>query len=147
MSTNLKTLLLCLVIFGCTRPDIELHDSRDIFYQDTLGSFVIINYWADWCAPCIKEIPQLASFAKANKDKLVFAFNYDRVEGRELTQLVNKFGIDYPSLISHPNNFWDIPSPQTLPATFIINKNGELIKSFLQPVSKEDLEFYFLETK
>ena len=145
MNKHIKTLLLCLVIFGCSKPDIAIHNGKGIFYQDTIGSWVIINYWADWCAPCIKEIPEIAAFAKENKDKQVYAFNFDRLEGEELTELIDKFGIEYPSLLTHPKTYWDIPTPKTLPATFIIDESGELIKSFLIPISKEDLENFFLE--
>jgi len=67
------------------------------------------------------------------------------VEGEELTELIDKFGIEYPSLLTHPKTYWDIPTPNTLPATFIIDESGELIKSFLIPISKEDLENFFLE--
>lgn len=147
MYSHIKALLISLVIFGCAKPDIAIHNEKGIFYQDTLGSWVIINYWADWCAPCIKEIPEIASFANNNLDKNVFAFNFDRVEGEELQKLIQKFGITYPSLITHPKTHWDLPTPKTLPATFIINQQGKLVRSFLTPISKDDLESYFSEIK
>ena len=44
------------------------------------GNWIVVNYWADWCAPCIKEIPELNDFAKENTDILVYTFNFDYLE-------------------------------------------------------------------
>ena len=48
--------------------------------DDFLGKWLIVNYWADWCPPCIKEMPELESFYIDNKQKaLVLTYNFDRL--------------------------------------------------------------------
>ena len=103
------------------------------------GSWVVVNYWADWCAPCIKEIPELIEFSKENPDVRVFAFNFDELDETDLEPVARKFNLEIPSLISHPRDIWGIETPPAVPATFFINPNGILEKSFFRPQTKNDL--------
>ena len=48
--------------------------------SDLEGRWLVVNYWADWCPPCIKEMPELTSFYNDNKEEvLVLAFNFDEL--------------------------------------------------------------------
>jgi thiol-disulfide isomerase/thioredoxin len=107
----------------------------------------MINYWADWCPPCLKEMPELVAFAKANKDVNVFAFNFDQLEGEDLDYEIKKFGVDITSILSHPRDIWGIESPATLPATYFINPKGEIVKSLFRPQTQESLEGVFSDLK
>ena len=69
-------------VVGNPRPDFSLGDVngqvRNISEWD--GKVVAINFWATWCPPCIKEIPELNELAENNADWMaVFAVNYDRI--------------------------------------------------------------------
>jgi thiol-disulfide isomerase/thioredoxin len=133
--------LFCLFfIISCQKPDIDLHDSKDMFSENLKGQWVMINYWADWCPPCLKEMPELVSFASANKDVQVFAFNFDQLDGEDLDYEINKFGVDIPSILTHPRDIWGIESPATLPATYFINPDGEIVQSLFRPQTQESLE-------
>ena len=83
---NFKRILsLCLIItsiIGCSKPDYLLFDGSSGRLEDFNGKWLVINYWADWCPPCIKELPELSSFYEDNKDKVnVFTYNFDQLEG------------------------------------------------------------------
>ena len=133
--------LFCLFfIISCQKPDIDLHNSKDMFSENLKGQWVMINYWADWCPPCLKEMPELISFASANKDVQVFAFNFDQLDGEDLDYEINKFGVDIPSILTHPRDIWGIESPATLPATYFINPDGEIVQSLFRPQTQESLE-------
>ena len=107
--------------------------------ENLKGKWVVINYWADWCPPCLKEMPELVNFANANPDINVYAFNYDELEITELKPQLKKFGVDIPSIISHPRDIWGIKTPQTIPATYFINTEGELVLSLFKPQTEETL--------
>ena len=139
MNKHIKTLLLCLVIFGCSKPDIAVHNGKGIFYQDTIGSLVVINYWADWCAPCIKELPELFEFAEENPDVLVYVYNFDDLDSEDLAPVAKRFNLKLPSLITHPRDIWGIGTPPAVPATFFIDPNGQLIESLFRPQTKDSL--------
>ena len=76
-----KICALCLIIIlGCQKNDIDVFNGNDTNLSKLNGGWVVINYWADWCAPCIKEIPELNDFAKENKNIKVYTFNFDQLD-------------------------------------------------------------------
>ena len=81
----------------------------------------------------------MVEFAEENKDILVYAFNFDELDSEDLAPIAKKFKVDIPSLISHPREIWGIETPPAVPATFFINPEGVLIKSFFRPQTKDSL--------
>ena len=140
--------LLCLMILvGCQKYDIEVFNGTNTNLDRLNGNWVVINYWADWCAPCIKEIPELNEFADENADLIVYTFNFDELDIDDLKPVAKKFNIEVPSLISHPRDIWGISTPPAVPATFFINPNGELALSLFRPQTKDELNKIFSELK
>ena len=140
--------LLCLMILvGCQKYDIEVFNGPNTNLDRLNGNLVVINYWADWCAPCIKEIPELNEFADENADLIVYTFNFDELDIDDLKPVAKKFNIEVPSLISHPRDIWGISTPPAVPATFFINPNGELALSLFRPQTKDELNKIFSELK
>lgn len=140
MKNKIISLFCLILIISCQKADIDLHNSKGMVSENLKGQWVMINYWADWCPPCLKEMPELVSFASANKDVQVFAFNFDQLDGEDLDYEINKFGVDIPSILTHPRDVWGIESPATLPATYFINPEGEIVQSLFRPQTQESLE-------
>ena len=140
MKNKIISLFCLILIISCQKADIDLHNSKGMVSENLKGQWVMINYWADWCPPCLKEMPELVAFASANKDVQVFAFNFDQLDGEDLDYEINKFGVDLPSILSHPRDIWGIESPATLPATYFINPEGEIVQSLFRPQTQESLE-------
>ena len=139
MRNKIITLISVIVLTGCQKFDIDVYNGPDTSLENLKGKWVVINYWADWCPPCLKEMPELVNFANANPDINVYAFNYDELEITELKPQLKKFGVDIPSIISHPRDIWGIKTPQTIPATYFINTDGELVLSLFKPQTEETL--------
>ena len=139
MKTKIITLLCLFIIFGCQKNDIEVFNGSNTSMDNLRGQWIVVNYWADWCAPCIKEIPELVEFAHENSDILVYAYNFDELDAEDLAPIAKKFKVDIPSLISHPREIWGIETPPAVPATFFIDPNGVLVKSFFRPQTKDSL--------
>lgn len=139
MRNKIITLILVIVLTGCQKFDIDVYNGPDTSLENLKGKWVVINYWADWCPPCLKEMPELVNFANANPDINVYAFNYDELEISELKPQLKKFNVDIPSIISHPRDIWGIKTPQTIPATYFINTEGELVLSLFKPQTEETL--------
>ena len=139
MRNKIITLILVIVLTGCQKFDIDVYNGPDTSLENLKGKWVVINYWADWCPPCLKEMPELVNFANANPDINVYAFNYDELEITELKPQLKKFSVDIPSIISHPRDIWGIKTPQTIPATYFINTEGELVLSLFKPQTEETL--------
>ena len=147
MKNKIISLFCLILIISCQKADIDLHNSKGMVSENLKGQWVMINYWADWCPPCLKEMPELVAFAEANKDVNVFAFNFDQLEGEDLDYEIKKFGVDITSILSHPRDIWGIESPATLPATYFINPKGEIVKSLFRPQTQESLEGVFSDLK
>jgi thiol-disulfide isomerase/thioredoxin len=142
MSSMIKKIipLLCVfLLFGCQKNDVEIFNGSNTSFEKLKGNWVVVNYWADWCAPCIKEIPEFNEFSKENPEVHVFAFNFDELDEDDLAPVARKFNLKIPSLISHPRDIWGIQTPSAVPATFFINPNGVLVKSFFRLQTKDDL--------
>lgn len=140
--------LFCiLVLVSCQRNDIEVFNGSNTNINDLNGNWILINYWADWCAPCIKEIPELNDFAAENKNIKVYTFNFDELEIDDLKPIAKKFNIKVPSLVSHPRDIWGIATPPAVPATYFINPNGEIAVSLFRPQTKDSLNKIYIELK
>ena len=147
MKIKIIQLFCLLIILSCQRNDIEVFNGPDTSLDKLNGNWVVINYWADWCAPCIKEIPELNNFAQENKDLKVYTFNFDYLQVDDLEPIANKFNIMVPSLVTHPRDIWGIQTPPAVPATFFINPNGQLTLSLFRPQTKDDLNRIISELK
>ncbi len=140
--------LFCiLVLVSCQRNDIEVFNGSNTNINDLNGNWILINYWADWCAPCIKEIPELNDFAAENKNIKVYTFNFDELEIDDLKPIAKRFNIKVPSLVTHPRDIWGIATPPAVPATYFINPNGEIAVSLFRPQTKDSLNTIYIELK
>ena len=147
MNSKIIQLFCLLLLFACQKNDIEVFNGSNTNLTKLEGSWVVINYWADWCAPCIKEIPELNEFAHENEDIFVFTFNFDQLDQEDLAPIAKKFNIEVPSLVTHPRDIWGIQTPPAVPATFFINPNGELSLSLFRPQTKDALNDILLDLK
>ena len=140
--------LLCLVaLISCQKNNIEVFNGTNTSIDKLNGNWIVVNYWADWCAPCIKEIPELNEFADENNDAVVYTFNFDQLEVDDLKPIAKKFNIEVPSLLTHPRDIWGISTPPAVPATFFINPNGEISLSLFRPQTKDELNSIFFDLK
>ena len=147
MKNRIIQLFCLLIVISCQNNDIEIFNGSDTNLNKLNGNWIVINYWADWCAPCIKEIPELNEFAKENNDLLVFTFNFDQLDEDDLKPVAKKFNIEVPSIITHPRDIWGIQTPPAVPATFFINPDGDLALSLFRPQTKDDLNKIFFDLK
>ena len=130
-----------LLLFACSKPDYELFEGPKGNKSDFLGKWLVVNYWADWCPPCIKEMPELESFYNQNENKvLVLAYNFDRLEGSDLKNQILRFKVNVPSILNDPGVLFGWNTPPSLPATYIINPEGILVETLIGPQTKDSLE-------
>lgn len=121
-----------------------LHDANgNTFSTDSLkGKWVIINYWADWCDICIKEIPELNKFYRHNagKNVVIYGVNYDQLQGDDLRDAIKRSKIAFPSLLDDPRSVWSLRGNlDVLPTTFIIDPNGRMVKMIIGASTEQSL--------
>ena len=100
----------------------------------------VINFWADWCPPCIKEIPELNALYEEKKDELnVYLFHFDELTGAELDEQLVRFDARIPSLLTSPYEIFGIDIPETLPVTVIIDRDLNVKEVLRGPQTKESI--------
>jgi thiol-disulfide isomerase/thioredoxin len=97
------------------------------------GEWVVINYWAEWCAPCIKEIPELNALDREYDDVTVLGVNFDGAAGEELRLQVETLGVTFPTLDADPGESMGLDRPQVLPTTLVIDPQGVLVDTLVGP--------------
>ncbi len=120
----------------------DIHGKQTHSLQDYKGKWVVINYWATWCPPCLDEIPELVEFhdAHSKKDAVVLGVNYEELDRDYLVSFVDEFFISYPVLVGDPYSQPPFGRLYGLPTTYIISPKGELVASKTGAVSKATLE-------
>ena len=140
MKSIFNNFLIIFLLFSCSKPDLNVFEGKGVFLDDLKGKWIVFNYWADWCPPCIKEIPELNSLQSNFSDDLkVFLINFDMLEGEELKQQLEKFNVQVDSLLTDPSNIYDWIIPENLPVTFIVNRKGELEHTLVGPQTEEEI--------
>lgn len=124
-------------------PELHMTDVDGDVHRlsDHRGKWVVLNYWATWCPPCIGEIPELVEFHEAHKDKdaVVFGINYEQVDRELLQQFAKDYLISYPVIVSAPGEEAIGPIPG-LPSTYLIAPDGRIAARKVGPITVEDLE-------
>lgn len=137
MSILRKCFLLGICVWfllGCTQEDPVLRDTQGKAVQLSAlqGNWVVLNYWASWCASCAKEIPELNRFFQhLQKNVVLYGVNSDQLPPKELDLAVKKMGIAFPVLLQDPRRYWHLEEVTLLPVTFIINPQGKVVKTIL----------------
>ena len=104
-------------MFQKSQFDFVTLDGDKYRWQDLQGEWVVVNYFAEWCAPCLKEIPELnafANYAAQTENVSLFAISYDALPPEELQQIKQKYDIQFDLIDSREPKMLN-QQPQNLP--------------------------------
>src|SRR5262245_11942734 len=136
---SLLVLSLISLIYGCA-PDAVDSYGHPISISNYRGKWVVINYWATWCAPCIQEIPELNKLIEHYKDKvMVLGVTVDNLNNAALRGLAQGYRVQYPFLRTFPIERWG-GKPHSVPVTYIINPKGKLYQTLVGPQKLADFQ-------
>lgn len=133
-------LLPCLALLLCAcnpAPVYLVGDSEQTL--DRQGRWQLVNYWAIWCKPCVREIPELNQLAREQPALLVTGVNFDRPPLAELISQRDKLAIAFPLLLSDPAAL-GLTRPRALPTTYLLAPDGRLVATLEGEQSRESLQ-------
>ena len=114
--------------------------------SDYRGKWVVVNYWATWCPPCLDEIPELTEFHEAHykTDAVVLGINHEDIDMESLKIFIDEYFISYPVLKPPSGSRTPFGRLYGLPSTFIISPEGKLVDRITGTVTRRDLESYIV---
>ena len=128
-----------LMLSGCADEQWLDHRGKAVSQADLQGRWVVVNYWAEWCAPCLHELPEFNSLAAGNPQVLVLGVNYDGISGAELLELSDRMDIAFSVMGRDFEESLKLERPQVLPTTYIFDAEGKLQHSLPGPQTEESL--------
>ncbi len=119
---------------------VETLDHGRFDLAEKRGSWVVVNFWATWCKPCLKEIPDFSAFDAARDDVQVIGLAYEEIEPAAMREFLAKHPAGYPiALLDVYSPPADFETPRGLPMTYLIAPDGRVAKRFLGPVTSQEL--------
>ncbi len=137
--TAVIALLLGVWVNIAVKADFVTLEKQKYSWSSLQGKWLVVNYFAEWCVPCLREIPELNQFHQQNKqDILLFGVSFDQVSPEQLKGLQEKYNIQFPLIAQLDTLPWLQP-PSSLPTTYIIGADGEVKKQLKGEQNAEKL--------
>jgi thiol-disulfide isomerase/thioredoxin len=138
-----KRLAIAALVTWCTSAGaFVLTDTAGKRHRlaDYKGRWVVVNYWATWCVPCIQEIPEIADFQRAHPEIVVLGIAVDAADVPKTQAFAKKVGHAYPLVISDARVEKQFAAVKGLPTTRIFDPAGKSVYDKLGRVTRKSLE-------
>jgi len=89
------------------------------------GKWVLVNFWATWCPPCLKEIPDLAALFRERKDIMVIGIAMDYDDTDVVMDYVENLTIPYPIVLGNRKIAAQLDELSMLPSTYFFDPEGK----------------------
>ena len=145
--TYLKPIILLFllpVLAGCYHePVVKVRSYQDqpLTLSSRDFSWLVINYWASWCEPCVEEIPELNRLAQSDDNVRVWGIDFDNPESADaLGRKIYTLGIEFPVVLPADVPLLKLARPQVLPATYLVAPDGSVQKLLYGPQTMDSIK-------
>lgn len=119
-------------------PDLAGGEKR---LSDYRGKWVVVNYWATWCPPCLEEMPELELFHNTYQETaVVLGVNMETIDPESLKLFVSDQFLSYPILLDSPRPKTELGVIPGLPTTYLVSPEGDVVARQVGTVTREMLE-------
>lgn len=125
-------------------PDVSYIDTNGTAYtkQSLTGKVVVVNFWATWCKPCLKEIPDLSKIYERYKDRGVVVLGVlasDNPDNGTLLNFQSDNEMTFPVVRATSDILISYDYPGSLPTTFIFDRTGHQAHTHVGALSADKL--------
>ena len=144
----LLLLTLPLAVTAVDMPLTAVNGSK-VNLNQYQGSWLVVNYWATWCPPCIVEMPELQSFHDEYVDKgaMVIGINAENISEQQLITFLDDYFITYPNFVAGPTQQSELGLIPGLPTTFMVSPEGEVVARQVGQITREMIEQFIEKWK
>ena len=112
------------------------------------GKWVLVNFWATWCPPCLEEIPDLVALHENKKNKLVvLGVAMDYRDAKQVMQFADQMMVSYPIILGDQKMAAQIGAIPGLPTTYLYNPEGKMVAYNVGTLTREAVERYITTKK
>jgi thiol-disulfide isomerase/thioredoxin len=110
--------------------------------SDFRGKWVLVNFWATWCPPCLEEMPDLGALYddRKNKDLVVIGVAVDFQNPKEVLEFADNMLVPYPIVLGDKRITDQFARIRGLPTTLIYDPNGKLTKTHRGAITRKQIE-------
>lgn len=125
-------------VYKVTRNDFQTLNGQGYRWNSLEGQWIIVNYFAPWCAPCLREMPELHHFENnAPSNTKIFAVNFDVMSKEDLREMAEEHNIQLDVIYVDESTVLPMEKPPYLPATYIIAPDGKVVDAIMGEVSSD----------
>jgi thiol-disulfide isomerase/thioredoxin len=104
------------------------------------GKWVLVNFWAPWCPPCLQEMPDLNALQQRHKDLQVIGVAVMYGSRKEVTDIIGKLSVSYPIVFGNEDTAGDFGGLDGLPTSFLYTPSGKLLGLHQGMLTKAQIE-------
>lgn len=139
-------LMISLVSFSnsAKAPDFNLKDQYGVVHslENYKGKVIFLNFWATWCPPCKKEMPDIENIYKEygqnKKDVVILGVNSEKEN--EVKKFLKDKGYTFPTVIDENSEVMRKYFIQAFPTSFVIDKEGNVYGYVMGGLTKEQIK-------
>ncbi len=138
-------LIILLALTSAQAPAFTLVDSKGKSHSlaQYKGKWVLVNFWATWCPPCLEEIPDLVALHENKKNKLVvLGVALDYKDPKQVLQFAEQMMVTYPIILGDHKMAAQIGAISGLPTTYLYNPEGKMVAYNVGALTREAVERY-----
>ncbi|HBV20315.1 MAG TPA: TlpA family protein disulfide reductase [Nitrosomonas sp.] len=138
----LLSLMILMLAIEVKAFQFQDTDGKIHTLADYKGRWVIINFWATWCPPCLEEIPELIALYEDRKDIMVIGVAMEFSDPKVVMAFVEKMSISYPTVLGSRRIASQLDEISMLPSTYFFDPAGKPAARKLGIVTRESIESF-----
>lgn len=108
-------------------------DGKEVASREFTGKILVVDFWATWCQPCIKEIPEYNALQKKHGGKFfqMVGITVDSGDLQSVKPFISRYGIEYPVYMGNEEVKAYFGGIIVYPTTFVVDQDGKILRKYM----------------